>query len=186
MDSFLDNLRLLDREAFFYLNDVARHSHFWREFFHIFADYGIVLIVLGLIYLIVRNRINAFFAAALAMILSTIITFLIYLIWQRPRPFVTYADVSKLAAHTSVNSFPSGHTFLSFTIAMVVLLYGHKKLGILMFAIAILIAVSRVASGVHYPSDVIGGAAIGILSGILSYWFMESFEKFWEENSAGS
>jgi len=184
METFLDNVRLLDRRAFFYLNNLTQHQNFWRLFFYFFADFGIILIIFGLIYLIIKNRIRAFFAAGVAVILSTIITFVIYLIWQRPRPYVTYADVGKLASHTSTISFPSGHTFLSFAIAMVVLLYGHKKLGAAMFAVAILIAISRVATGVHYPSDVIGGATIGILSGILSYWFMESFEKFWEENSA--
>ena len=183
MESYLDNLRLLDRRSFFYLNDLTRHSSNWRIFFHFFAEYGIVLIVIGLIYLIIRNRINAFFAAGLAIILSTITSFLVYLIWQRPRPYVTYAEVSKLVTHTSVNSFPSGHTFLSFAIAMVVLLYGHKKLGVLMFAVAILIAVSRVATGIHYFSDVIGGTIIGMSGGILSYWVMESFERFWADNS---
>ena len=184
MDSLLNNLRYLDRKSFFYLNDFARHHYFWRQFFYFFAEYGIILIILCLIYLVYKHRINAFFAATLSMIVSTFVSFAIYLFLQRPRPYVTYAEVNKFALHTSVNSFPSGHTFLAFAIATTVLLYGHKKLGILFYAVAILTAISRVAAGVHYPSDVIGGALVGIISGILAYWMMESFEKFWEENSA--
>ena len=186
MDTFLDNLRTMDRQSFFYLNDFAIHNVLWQKVFHFFAEYGIILVVGSLIYLLFRNRINALFAAMMAMIISTIVAFLIYLIWQRPRPFITYAEASKLATHTSINSFPSGHTFLSFAIATTVLLYGHKKLGILLFLISIIIAVSRVATGVHYPSDVIGGAIIGIISGMIASWVVESFEKFWEENSAGN
>ena len=186
MDSFLSNLRYLDQKGFFTLNDFARHNFFWQRFFYFFAQYGIILIILGLVYLIFRRRINAFFSAAMSMIVSIIISFLIYIFWQRPRPFVTYAQAAKLASYTSINSFPSVHTFLAFAIAMTVLLYGHKKLGALLFLNAVMIAVSRVATGVHYPSDVIGGAVIGLAAGTISYWVMESFEKFWEENSAGS
>jgi len=48
----------------------------------------------------------------------------------------------------------------------------------------LLIGIARIAAGLHYPSDVLGGALIGILSGTLAYWFMEHFENFWANNSA--
>lgn len=183
MEFLLNNLRYYDRSSFFYLADFTRHQPFWQAVFHFFANYGIILIILGTIYLIARGRIHALFAAALSMIISTIVALMIYFFWQRPRPYVTYAQINALAGYTSAISFPSAHTFLSFAIATTILLYGHKKLGLLMLAIAVLVGFSRVASGVHYPSDVVGGSAIGIASGILAYWLMESFEKFWADNS---
>ncbi len=97
MDSLLNNLRYLDRKSFFYLNDFARHHYFWRQFFYFFAEYGIILIILCLIYLVYKHRINAFFAATLSMIVSTFVSFAIYLFLQRPRPYVTYAEVNKFA-----------------------------------------------------------------------------------------
>lgn len=184
MELIISNLRYLDRSSFFYLVDFTQHQPFWQSFFHFFANWGIILIILSTIYLLVRGRINALFAAALSMIISTISASIIYLFWQRPRPYVTYAQIQALAGYTSSISFPSAHSFLSFAIATTVLLYGHKKLGGFMLAVAILVGFSRVATGVHYPSDVIGGATIGVASGILSYWLMESFEKFWADNSA--
>lgn len=183
MEFFISNLRYYDRSWFFYLVDFTRHHPGWQTVFHFFANYGIVLIILGLIYLLARGRINALFAAALSMILSTITALIIYLFWQRPRPYVTYAQIQALAGYTSNISFPSAHTFLSFAIATTVLLYGHKKLGWLMMAIAVMVGFSRIATGVHYPSDVVAGATIGIASGVLAFWLMESFEKFWEDNS---
>ena len=183
MEQFLDNLRLLDRRGFFYLVDLGNHSVFWHNFFFFFARYGIVLIVLSLIYLVLRHRINAIFSATLSMILSNIISFVIFLLWQRPRPFVTYADINPIVSQVTINSFPSAHTYMSFAIAITIILYGHKKLGPALLLIAILTAISRVGSGVHYPSDVIAGTLIGIFSGVLTYWFMESFENFWQEYS---
>lgn len=185
MDNILDNLRHLDYNLFFYLNDFVKQSDFWRQFIRWFADYGIILIVIGLIYLIVRDRINALFAAVLSGILGAFVNFVLQLLWQRPRPFVTYASsVTQLAGHTTIYSFPSAHTFLSFAIATTVILYGHKKLGFAMLIIAIGIGISRIAAGLHYPSDVLGGAIIGVFSGTLAYWFMEHFEDFWQQNSA--
>ena len=182
MEQFFDNIRQLDAKTFFALNSFASHNEVWRLFFHWMADYGIVLIIIGLIYLVVRGRINALFAAVLSAIFSTFISFILYLLWQRPRPFVTYAEsVTRLAGYTTVNSFPSAHTYLSFAIATTVVLYGHKKLGILMYIIACLIGISRIAAGLHYPSDVLGGIVVGVFSGTLAYWFMEHFENFWDE-----
>lgn len=185
MEQFLDNLRHLDYSLFFRLNDFAKQSEFWQLTTRWFADFGIVLIVVGLIYLVIRGRITTLFTAVLSAIFSIFTSFLLYVLWQRPRPFVTYADtVTRLAGHTTASSFPSAHTYLSFAIATAVLLCGHKKLGVAMLIIALCIGASRVAAGLHYPSDVLGGAVIGIFAGTLAYWFMEHFENFWQQNSA--
>ncbi len=183
MDQILDNLRLFDRKGFFYLTDLARESAFWHDFFFFFARYGIVLIILSLIYLVLRHRFNAIFSATLSMILSNIISLIIFLLWQRPRPYITYADITPIIGQVATHSFPSAHTYMSFAIAITITLYGHKKLGPLLIIIAILTAVSRIGSGVHYPSDIIAGTLIGIFSGVLTYWFIESFENFWQEYS---
>jgi len=185
MEAALDNLRNFDHNLFFYLNDFARQNHFWGQVINWLADYGIILIIIGLIYLIVRGRINALFTAVLACIFSSFTSFIFYLLWQRPRPFVTYADaVTRLGGHTTTNSFPSAHTYLAFAIATTILLSGHKKLGISMLIVASLIGIARIAAGLHYPSDVLGGIFIGIFAGTLAYWFMEHFENFWANNTA--
>ncbi|MEI6144714.1 MAG: phosphatase PAP2 family protein, partial [Candidatus Berkelbacteria bacterium] len=185
MDLIIDNLRRLDYNLFFYLNDFAKQSPFWSQFTVWLADYGIVFIIIGFIYLIVRGRINALFTAVLACIFSAFTSFILYLLWQRPRPFVTYASsVTQLGGYTTTYSFPSAQTYLAFAVAIAILLSGHKKLGVSMLIIAILIGAARVATGLHYPSDVLGGALIGIFSGTMAYWFMEHFENFWANNSA--
>lgn len=81
----------------------------------------------------------------------------------RPRPFVALSNVILLAASEKSYSFPSSHAVSAFMVAS--LSSSHFKKYILFYSLAALMAFSRVYIGVHYPSDVIGGAVIGILIG---------------------
>ena len=64
-------------------------------------------------------------------------------------------------------SFPSGHTMhaVGFTI---VVCYHYSELAVILFPVVILVAMSRMILGLHYPSDVLVGAGIGTLSAVLS------------------
>ncbi len=64
-------------------------------------------------------------------------------------------------------SFPSDHATATFAIAAAFLLHGMRRMGRWLFAAAVLVAVSRVYIGTHYVSDVLGGAATGIVAAIL-------------------
>lgn len=111
---------------------------------------------------------RAVFAAIISrFVITNIIRFLV----QRPRPFVDN-HVNFLLPQSIESSFPSGHAAFYFAIATVVYLH-NKKLGILFFAGSILMGVARVFGGVHWPSDILTGAAVGIFSG----WFMFQLSK---------
>ena len=87
--------------------------------------------------------------------------------WQRPRPFVAHPhDTILLVARSSEPSFPSDHAVAAFAIAFSIAFVG-KRMGAAFLAAATLIALSRVIAGLHYPSDVLGGAAIGLLSAFI-------------------
>lgn len=83
---------------------------------------------------------------------------------DRPRPF-DVLDVTPLENHSSGHSFPSLHCSSSFAITTS-LYYIHPFLGIIGLVVSILVAVSRLLSGVHYPSDILAGIIIGLLFGI--------------------
>ena len=60
------------------------------------------------------------------------------------------------------NSFPSDHAAVYFGLAMVVWLV-RPRVGSLMFALVLVLNLARIYTGVHYPTDVIGGGALGLL-----------------------
>ena len=85
---------------------------------------------------------------------------------SRPRPFQTYPDaVLLLVPEPGSWSFPSGHSASSFAAATV--LFAHyRRWGAGALVLAGLIALSRVFLFVHYPTDVLAGAALGTLSAV--------------------
>jgi undecaprenyl-diphosphatase len=84
----------------------------------------------------------------------------------RPCHALTWAHVLRLDFPTDP-SFPSGHAAGSFAFASFVFVL-NRRAGAPLLVVAALIALSRVALGVHYPSDVLAGAAIGGALGTLS------------------
>ena len=87
---------------------------------------------------------------------------LVNLIYYRPRPF-TELPVRLLLYRPHDSSFPSNGTAVAFILATAIFL-GNRKAGVVALAIASLYGFSRVYVGIHYPLDVLGGAAIGILT----------------------
>lgn len=92
---------------------------------------------------------------------------------NRPRPFRVLEGIEKLSAGGSP-SFPSGHTIEAFTVVMTVILLvvGPKWFRALLLLWALMVAYSRICLGVHYPSDVLAGAGLGMMiSGMVVYFF---------------
>jgi undecaprenyl-diphosphatase len=81
---------------------------------------------------------------------------------ERDRPPVSRPVPEPLLEAPSTYSFPSGHATVAFACATVLSL-AVPRLRWPLFALAALIAFSRVYVGVHYPGDVLAGAALGIL-----------------------
>lgn len=185
MKKLLDILRFNDYAMYRFFHGAIHNRPYLNDFYLFFAKYGIIFFVLSFTYLIWKRKINAFFCAFLAMAYAGTLDILILLFWKRPRPFVTHSDeiLKPITEGLRVYSFsfPSAHTYMAFAIATSVWLYGHRKLGIFLYILAIFVAIGRLGAGLHYPSDIIAGAFLGIASGFLAFNTIKRYEHLWRE-----
>lgn len=187
MIQFVDKIRYYDFQIYYHLYRLTTAHHYAYNIAYFFARYGIVLFFLSFIYLVIKRKIPAFLCTLLAMGVAGLVDLLVFMFWQRPRPFITYDALvhpNITGMYADISSFPSSHTYIVFAIATSVFLYGHRKLGSFLFLLAIGVAVGRIAVGLHYPSDVIGGGILGIASGVLVYFLFNQWERAKEHQLA--
>ena len=160
----------MDASIFNLINQFAL-KWFWLDVLAIFlAEYfGYVLLFSLLLFLVrgFRKYFKMIIEAIISAILARfVIVELIRWIWQRPRPFVEN-NVNLLLTHNA-SAFPSGHAAFFFAISTIIYLY-NKKAGIFFFIASFLICLARVFAGIHWPSDILAGIVIGVLTGLGMY-----------------
>ena len=79
---------------------------------------------------------------------------------RRQRPFERCDDIHACLKVPDAFSFPSGHTLHAFAFAMLLAAF-HPPLAPLLWGFAVLVGLSRVVLGLHFPSDVVSGALLG-------------------------
>lgn len=145
---------------------------FWRVITFL-GEGGWFWILLAIILLIGKKTRRAGAAAALALIIGTLIANVcLKNMVARVRPYDTYSALIPLISKQKDWSFPSGHTCASFASAFVYIRLLPKKYGILTMILACLIAFSRLYLGVHYPTDVLAGIVIGWLASVIAIWLV--------------
>ncbi len=107
-----------------------------------------------------------FFSVVMSWVISQMIKDLFFTV----RPFNINGFPTLTITNPNDNSFPSGHTTSAFALATAVFIV-NRKLGILMFVLALFVGLGRVLSNVHYPVDILGGAVLGVFTPL----FLEEF-----------
>ena len=129
----------------------------------------VTFFITGLIKKSVYIRKVAYQITASILLSGAVATAIKYLV-GRERPFYTYPELEKLSTGGSP-SFPSGHSADAFAIATAIyLIYPKWYVFILVYGWAVGIAFSRMRLGVHFPSDVLVGISIGILSALVIFF----------------
>ncbi|EJP6472644.1 phosphatase PAP2 family protein [Clostridium botulinum] len=128
------------------------------------GNLGLIWIGISLLLLISKRYRKVGVLCIASLLLSSLIgEVLLKNLVQRGRPFTAVEGINLLIKAPKSFSFPSGHTASSFAVATVV---GRKieKFKLPIYILAIAIAFSRLYLYVHYPSDVLVGALIGVIS----------------------
>lgn len=142
------------------------------------ADGGVFWILLAVVLLAIPKTRRFGLALALALVLDGIFcNGLLKPIIARARPYQLHPGVQLLIAPPSDYSFPSGHAAASFAAASA-LAFSHCRHWRPAVVLAVLISLSRLYLYVHYPSDVLCGALLGILCGLIgAFWSKKVVKK---------
>jgi len=137
-----------------------------------FAKYlAYILVITLIIVTYALGEMEMFLASFLAAFFSRfVVNESIYFLYKRERPSVA-VGAKVLLKNPKYPSFPSGHTSFFFALSFSILPYNFG-LGIIFIILSLCIAFFRIFSGLHWPSDILGGAGAGAVSSLLVYFYL--------------
>lgn len=164
----LDWLVTLDGNILLWIQDVVRNGFLdpIASFYTKLGDVGLLWIALSLAMLCFKKTRKAGVLGLLALAAGTLCTNVVlkHLV-GRERPWLTVEGLRYLVVERDPNSFPSGHTCAAFAAAGAWYAFLPKKwMAVTGLVLAALMGLSRLYVGVHFPSDVLAGALVGLFS----------------------
>jgi undecaprenyl-diphosphatase len=177
MIEFLQNV---DLQLFYWINHSWSNGFFDKLMPFITETDSWILVYLVGFYVLFFKTGKTGRIAGLALILTIIATdqfnsSVLKELFGRLRPCHTLPDVNLLVGCGGGKSMPSSHAANNFAAATVIVYYFRKNYAIF-YSVAVLVALSRVYVGVHYPSDIMVGAFVGTSIGLsISYLVSKGF-----------
>ncbi len=186
MEKKVDEMTSFEAEILIWLNDLSGNVNVFDDFMRIAASDYLMPIVfsLGMLGLwfsgktaLQRSEYQIQVIVGIsALALANVIVWLCNITINRPRPFIDYPEQINLLFYPPTDpSFPANPVAVGFAVATACWVV-NRNLGRCMYACAVLFGISRLYAGVFYPTDIIGGAAVGIAS----YGFATYLRRFLE------
>jgi membrane-associated phospholipid phosphatase len=135
----------------------------------------LVPVAAGIIWLFLprHDKVGLAVQAMVALIIAAALIALAAAVHSDPRPFVVDPSTKPLFAHPSDNGFPSDHTALAATVALLVMAY-RRWVGAMLLAASMLVGAARVAAHVHHVQDIVAGvliAAVAVAIALAAWWW---------------
>jgi undecaprenyl-diphosphatase len=123
---------------------------------------GIFWYCLMLLLPVVRgeNGLRVTLQMAIAAVIGVVVYRILKAYLVRERPYITHTSIEAHTAPLDRYSFPSGHTLHAVCFSLLGVVH-YPRLAILLIPFTLVVAASRVALGLHYPTDVLAGATVG-------------------------
>lgn len=181
----------LNYSIFNTLYNLARSVPYLEWVYVFLASYLPYIIVAVFVYELLRikdlkRRFYIFFTAIISTLLSWgVITYCFHFFLHSARPFIALGSVNgtstpavvPLIHAVATSSFPSGHMAFLIPIALVAFLL-NKRVGSWLTILTVFVGLGRIAVGVHWPSDILGGIVVGIISYFIVYKLLLRAFKF--------
>ena len=168
----LETLLTLDGALLLWLQDLRTPIlNALFSFYTQLGNAGLVWIVLSAVLLLHPRTRKAGFWALIAMLFGLLFTnVLLKHLVGRTRPWLVVEGLTALVEEHDPNSFPSGHTCAAFACCLTWARFAARRwVRVLCLALAVLMGLSRLYVGVHFPSDVIAGCAVGCFCAFLAW-----------------
>ena len=156
------------------------HLDGFMLFYTRLGNAGWIFIAVAVVLLVFRKTRRAGGSALAGMTLGLLCTNVVLKpMVARARPWVVMSDFVPLTVSSDMNSFPSGHTCAAFAFgAAVCAVLPSKWAKAAALIAAALMGFSRIYVGVHFVTDVLAGAAVGVACGCLGAWVVGKFSWF--------
>ena len=177
----IDALITLDKKIFIFVQEHMQTGFldFWMPIITNF-DYWKIPIVLFLLALVIwggkKGRIVAGLIIIVFILADQMSSNVIKPIFSRARPYMSFPNISPLVNSSPKYSFPSTHASNIFA-TMALLSFYYRKFLLLNLFIAIVVSFSRVYVRVHYPSDIVAGAILGITCAVVVIYMERLINK---------
>lgn len=160
----------IDVWSFMYFNMHGRRAPWvdWMMLGFTQIGNGIFAMVIAFILFLRVSHLLAY-ELILGVLTLWLVVELMKVLIHRTRPYIKLKNIRIVGSRASGRSFPSGHTSQSFFMATLLLHYYHVGVlvWLLLYAVALLVGITRIYVGMHYPRDVLGGAILGTAWGLL-------------------
>jgi len=175
MTAVLQSLLEWDKHIFFYFQKVqCAFLDYLLGFPTLLGDTVVLLSVTAVMILFLdRKKTSQKITFAVFTILSSywVVSFLKDY-FHRPRPYEFWKNVVLTFGKAPSESFPSGHTAAAFAVAHLLNRLYQGKMPWL-YGIAAWVGITRIYTGVHYPTDVVAGAIVGVGCSILTEFLLK-------------
>lgn len=167
-------LKSFDEKLIMLINEKMK-TKFLDRFMVRYTDLGSAVFISLFTFLLIvfgnEKWRNTGIQAAATLAISQTITYGLKSLLGRERPYNILKNLNTFGITLKDYSFPSGHTSASFSLATTIAL-NYPFLSILVLGMALLVGISRIYLGVHYPTDVVAGIVLGVGSAIVVHLYV--------------